>query len=1063
MKRAWIALVILTALLLPVMPVMAATETVYEATVLPTNYQQVKGWGLTPAYISEAAIFRNKYEAQNVLYKELGTTIQRIELSFQCMDLDGNLVLEHLDRLAGNIRLGLDNGVEQYLLTLFSPPAVFKDNQSQLGRHPDGTVAKLPEENEQPYCDYVVDVLDYLVKEQHLPRPTALSVQNEPENAMDYQSLYLTGEQFIRLTKLMRKTMDEAGYQDVTLIGPEGGSYINTEMWLGENFSDLERDKDLQDALDAFASHSYMNKRDSQDDGPRRVAALYDKFPEKDRWQTEVCNATIEEPLEIDRVIDIQRIMNADMGFTGINYWFWWIGWSPRCNISDVGQQCLIDGEGVSIVNKGLQYYALETIYNNAPVGSYIRRMETDDPGVKNDGGLMTDMVAYEHANGTLAVLVNTSKDDKVYNFNGMKGSSATVYTIQASGFGETARQNIAGGTVKNIAVPARSIVMVSSSQTDVSYPDVQFVPERQLSQKGDVYVSRSREITFTVTSDEPATIVINGQSYTTDTDLSVSVPLTLSSATTRVQVQATDENKNSAPAATYSFTYDPDYVGIDLEDPQTVVSSAAYPLTGKLNTAGTLTVNGEQVAVSEDLSFETTVALEQGDNTITLSAEDTEGNKSDPMTLQVFCDSLAPEVTFTDPNTTEDAEFVLHGQVNEDVKYVMVNGQEAVMREGNTFVEKVVLQEGENNVVVTATDLYDNVGQTPFVVTYTKTDQSPHFTDGVSYTRFTGNPVSIDGRLSEADWRMDNKASLLISGSGANNIVNFGTLWDNENLYIGAKVVDHILAFTHSQPYNNDCVEVFLNPSNQKRGTYQEGDRQLFVGYPMGRTGLHDNNVSGVKTGWQDVEDGYTVEMAIPWNVIGVQPGDGVEIGFDLTCDDNEGGITRETVLAWNGTSNNWQDTSGFGTLILSTEPDVPYVDREIVFTPGGNVEDPDEPTEPEQEIKVYVGGVPVTYDVAPVMVNERVMVPIRATAEALDLEVRWDEASGRATLLDKYTSIVLSAGDSTAYVNTQSVQLDAAPILTDGRILVPLRFISEAMQHPVEWDPESNSVKIQ
>jgi len=108
---------------------------------------------------------------------------------------------------------------------------------------------------------------------------------------------------------------------------------------------------------------------------------------------------------------------------------------------------------------------------------------------------------------------------------------------------------------------------------------------------------------------------------------------------------------------------------------------------------------------------------------------------------------------------------------------------------------------------------------------------------------------------------------------------------------------------------------------------------------------------------------------------------------------------------------------------------------------------------------ITVFVDGLPVNMDTTPVMQNGRTMVPFRALAEALGVNVTWDSTSQTVHATDGNISVRLQPGNSTAYKNNSAIALDAPPLVVDGRTLIPLRFFSEAFNCKVTWD---GSVKI-
>lgn len=111
---------------------------------------------------------------------------------------------------------------------------------------------------------------------------------------------------------------------------------------------------------------------------------------------------------------------------------------------------------------------------------------------------------------------------------------------------------------------------------------------------------------------------------------------------------------------------------------------------------------------------------------------------------------------------------------------------------------------------------------------------------------------------------------------------------------------------------------------------------------------------------------------------------------------------------------------------------------------------------------ISVYVDGLPVAFDVSPLLQNGRTMVPFRALAEALNIAVTWDNATRTVRAAGVSTSISLQIGSSTAYRNGAAVTLDAPPQLVGGRTLIPLRFFSESLGCGVQWVEASREIKI-
>lgn len=114
------------------------------------------------------------------------------------------------------------------------------------------------------------------------------------------------------------------------------------------------------------------------------------------------------------------------------------------------------------------------------------------------------------------------------------------------------------------------------------------------------------------------------------------------------------------------------------------------------------------------------------------------------------------------------------------------------------------------------------------------------------------------------------------------------------------------------------------------------------------------------------------------------------------------------------------------------------------------------------QPKISVLVDGLPVAFDVEPVIRNGRTLVPFRVIAEALNVKVSWDGTTQTVKATDGKTSVRLQIGNRTAYRNESPVLLDVPPQILGERTLVPLRFFSEAFNCKVDWDDSISGVRI-
>ncbi len=110
--------------------------------------------------------------------------------------------------------------------------------------------------------------------------------------------------------------------------------------------------------------------------------------------------------------------------------------------------------------------------------------------------------------------------------------------------------------------------------------------------------------------------------------------------------------------------------------------------------------------------------------------------------------------------------------------------------------------------------------------------------------------------------------------------------------------------------------------------------------------------------------------------------------------------------------------------------------------------------------EIKVKLNGKRLPFDQAPVVVNGRTLVPLRAIFEALGAAVSWDDTTKTVTATKQNTTVSLTINKADMYVNNKAISLDVAPTLIGGRTLVPIRAVSEAFDCDVEWDDTTKTV---
>ena len=305
------------------------------------------------------------------------------------------------------------------------------------------------------------------------------------------------------------------------------------------------------------------------------------------------------------------------------------------------------------------------------------------------------------------------------------------------------------------------------------------------------------------------------------------------------------------------------------------------------------------------------------------------------------------------------------------------------------------------------------------------------------------GTPV-IDGEIDEI-WNSVPETAInryVMAWQGATG--TFKSMWDEDNLYVLIDVKDPVISTVAADPYMQDSVEVFLDENNAKQPNYEADDAQYRVSCENEHSFGTNATEEGFVTATKKTDTGYLVEIAVPFKLDHAM--DDV-IGFDVQInDDGNGDGNRTSIAKFNDmTDLSWGNTENWGELLLNTDGVVPQTDDEE-----------------SDEITVIFDGETLSFDVAPQIINDRTLVPFRTLFEKFGATVEYIEDGQYVNAVKGDTNISLQIDNTTATVNGAESVLDCAPIIVDGRTLVPLRFIAEALNADVDWDGDTRTVTI-
>lgn len=100
---------------------------------------------------------------------------------------------------------------------------------------------------------------------------------------------------------------------------------------------------------------------------------------------------------------------------------------------------------------------------------------------------------------------------------------------------------------------------------------------------------------------------------------------------------------------------------------------------------------------------------------------------------------------------------------------------------------------------------------------------------------------------------------------------------------------------------------------------------------------------------------------------------------------------------------------------------------------------------------------------DEPPTIDNGRTLVPLRSIFEALGADVEWDNDTRAVTATSQDGIVIKMAIDETSYtVNGEEKTLDVSAQIINSRTFVPVRAVSESLGCVVEWDADEQMVYI-
>lgn len=459
------------------------------ATVNSTGSQTVKGWGSFPSYCRTdwGTIYDvfNRPAIQDAIYT-IGQTHFRVDVQprlYVSGSTLSDIVLSEsaLNDLVRQINIGRSHGIDQYIMSCWSPPAVWKLPQQTI----DGQVrikgqtvpTYLDPTKNANYVAYYTKVLQTL-QARGVGLPVAISIQNEPDIYPTYDGCYYDiwnsdparANQWKDVVKLMRASFDGNGLASVMIHGPECSAVDNDANFLGgDGFPVLNTDSELNAILSNFAIHSYgtnwwTGTQNGMNAHPR------------DSWVTEwsIYDGRFGST-EIDWTLGSMRHFASNFVDLPNNYWFWWLQWYHGTGAP--GSGTLLSGDQTPIYSK--RYHIFQRLWTTVKPGWVVHKMTCDDPNFVTSnsqnfiGDTLVNLVSFRDPTGTRSVtlLINHTSGAVDMTVNGLVGSGQTTYLSDATrDMVRTSSGPVSGGSA-TVNLPAKSVSLLITPSTPTSAP----------------------------------------------------------------------------------------------------------------------------------------------------------------------------------------------------------------------------------------------------------------------------------------------------------------------------------------------------------------------------------------------------------------------------------------------------------------------------------------------------------------------------------------------------------------------------------------------------------------
>ncbi len=437
-------------------------------TLSSTNRQTITGWGTFPSYAHSnwGAVNQsvaNRYIARDRIF-ELAFNYIRLELASNTYNTSqpNNLDPGAMQQLVSQIQMAKGMGVNNWIMTVWSPPAAFKNPQFTSGQQ-NGVVSYFNTAFTTQFCQYYANVLSYL-NQNGCGTPVMISLQNEPDYIVAYDGCsYNSYADYLNILSPMRTALNNAGLTSVHIGGTEAAQPGDPSFFGsgGGNYWSNIVNYPVDDAI----VHTY---------GGAGWDHYQFSIAPKTHWVTEWSD--ISGANQITASVNSATHIARDILNDGVQKWFWWNAYNP--NSTTPGSADLVYGTSAVSPQTTLAFHVLKRLFREVtPDGSFsVRSFSTDDTdfnvGFGSDYSKPVNVIGFVQNTGkTVVLLANTASTAKTVTLSGLGVSSLEQFqtsstTSSSSEMNDLGRITVTSGNSASFSIAPNTVQILTSAPT---------------------------------------------------------------------------------------------------------------------------------------------------------------------------------------------------------------------------------------------------------------------------------------------------------------------------------------------------------------------------------------------------------------------------------------------------------------------------------------------------------------------------------------------------------------------------------------------------------------------